>query len=327
MTLFPDKVLITGATGQDGRLAAEILISAGSHVIGIQCLGRSNPKPDHPITEWYWWDFRDRKTLEDILDATKPNAILHLAANHHQSTHSSIDAIAEGAAMMDTNLGSVMTLVPAIMRVTPKAMLVAAGSSQIFGKGTIEGSRVNETTPPNPHNSYALAKDLARRFIAFHRRHDGFRGATAILFNHESRYRSDLFVTRIISKHVASLVRDSAGPLQLKNIGARADWCAAQDAVLAMLTMTSMKTPRDYIVSSGNDTALTELLEHAYGAVGLDWRNHVKGLSNKSTPYLVGDNNEITSDLGWRATTSMRDVMRDMVQHDLALLEATGDPG
>lgn len=314
-----ETVLITGATGQDGRLAASVLRNADRRPVGLVREGRASPTQDHPITEWYTWDWQCQDSLEAILKDVSPDAVLHLAAHHHAAVRNPVESAADAAEMYSTNSSGAVSLIHALINAAPEAQLVAAASSQIF---TAEepNTYVDENSPIRPTTFYGVTKASTMSVIDYYRRKGKLRGGSAILFNHESEYRPASFVTRTISQAVAAIAGGYQERLSLANIGAAADWCAAEDAVEAMLMMAGMGLNEDLIISSGKATFLKSLLDAAFETVGLDWRDYVDSEKDEMRPFLVGKPNRIESICGWKVTTPMPRVMEAMVKHDQALL-------
>ncbi len=312
-------VLITGATGQDGRLAADLLAKANRTPIGLVREGRHAPTQGHPIIEWHTWDWQSQDALEAILEDVSPDAVLHLAAHHHSSTHTVADSIADSANMFSTNLTGTVRLVHALAKVSPNTQLVSAASSQIYTPDE-PNTFVDESSLIRPHTFYGVTKASTMSVINFYREKGMLRGGSAILFNHESEHRPPSFVTRTISRAAAAIADGCQKHLSLANIGAAADWCAARDAVQAMLMMAGMDLNEDFIVSSGKATHVKELLGAAFGAVSLDWRDYVVGEKDEIRPFLIGNPARIQRACGWKAEISMSQVMKAMVKYDQALL-------
>lgn len=314
-----ETVLITGATGQDGRLAATTLSKADRKPVGLVREGRTVPTQDHPITDWYTWDWQCQDSLEAIIKEVSPDGVLHLAAHHHAAVRNPIESVADAAEMHSTNLSGTVSLIHALLNAAPEAQFVAAASSQMF---TAEkpNTYVDENTPIRPSTFYGVTKASTMSVINYYRQKGRLRGGSAILFNHESEYRPASFVTRTISRAAAAIADGRQKRLSLANIGAAADWCAAQDAVQAMLMMVGMGLNEDLIISSGKATFLKGLLDAAFETVGLDWRDYVDGEKDEVRPFLVGKPNRIEQICGWKVTTPMPHVMEAMVKYDQALL-------
>ncbi|MBT5239698.1 MAG: NAD-dependent epimerase/dehydratase family protein [Rhodospirillaceae bacterium] len=313
-------VLITGATGQDGRLASSILRNEGRRPIGLGRKGRAAAPTDHPITDWVWWDWQDRSMLEDLLDEIKPDAVLHLAAHHHSATTNLNDLASDAEDMLSTNMTGSAALVLAIQRAAPEARLIAAASSQMFTPTQTE-TRIDELSKILPASLYGITKAATLQMIDHYRRQCAIQGGSVILFNHESRYRPARFVARTISQAAAAISTGAQDRLTLQNIGASADWCAAKDVVEAILRIAASSQNADFIVASGQATPLKDLLDAAFSCVGLDWRDHVDSREDYPQPYLIGDPSRIQAACGWRSVTPMQSVMADMVTHDRLLLE------
>lgn len=317
-----DCVLITGATGQDGQIASELLLSLGKKVIGLTRTGRSAPSENHPIDHWEYWDWQDQPALEQVLEKTRPQAVLHFAAHHHPSTASPQDLLADDQNIIQTNISATSALIFAIQRASPETQLIAAASSQVYTPHR-PATYVDESSKIQPANLYGVTKASVLHMINHYRDTNRLRGGSAILFNHESPYRPQRFVTRMISKAVAEIAAGSTERLALNNVGVAADWFAAEDAVRAMLLMAENDRGCDFIIGSGHSTSLKELLHAAFSAVDLDWQDYVDSRLDEIQPYLISKPARLCSECGWIPSKTIETVMQEMVLHDQSLLSGS----
>jgi GDPmannose 4,6-dehydratase len=153
-------------------------------------------------------------------------------------------------------------------------------------------------------------------------RRDGLKGATAILFNHESTRRAPSFVSRKVTRAAAAIALGLEDQLSLADLGGRADWSAAEDVIDALIAMSAMATPQDYVIGSGVLRSVEQLVACAFDRVGRDWRRHVTAARNGATPAVYADPRRIQTELGWRPTISFEAMIHAMVDADLAALEA-----
>ena len=198
-----------------------------------------------------------------------------------------------------------------------------ASTSEIFGAATV--SPQDEETPFRPTSPYGCAKAFATQIARVYRSSYGLFICNGILYNHESPRRGENFVTRKISKGVAAIKLGLADSLQLGNMEARRDWGHARDYVEAMWRMLQYSEPDDYIVATGKTHSVKDFVEAAFSTVGLSWRDYVRedhALERKAEPeHLVGNNEKIRRVLGWTPERNFQDIVREMVESDLAALE------
>jgi GDPmannose 4,6-dehydratase len=204
--------------------------------------------------------------------------------------------------------------------VRPQARFYQASSSEMFG--LIQEPRQSETTPFHPRSPYAVAKLYAHWMTVNHRESFGTYATSGILFNHESPLRGIEFVTRKITDGVARIKLGRARELPLGNLEARRDWGHARDYVRAMWLMLQQDTPDDYVVATGRTTSIREFCRIAFGHAGLNYEDHVVVRSDLLRPaevdLLLGDAGKARRKLGWEPTTSLEDMIAEMVEADLA---------
>jgi GDPmannose 4,6-dehydratase len=315
------RALITGITGQDGSYLAELLLEQGYTVIGM--VRRSSTAADERIRH-----LRERVTLApaDLLDAAslihllrehRPAEVYNLAAQSFVQTSFS-QAVFTGDV---TGLG-VTRLLDAIRIVDPEIRFYQASSSEMFGKVVEVPQR--ESTPFYPRSPYGVAKLYGHWITINYRESYGLHASSGILFNHESERRGLEFVTRKISDGVARIKLGLATELRLGNLDARRDWGFAGDYVRAMWLMLQQDRPDDYVVATGETHTVRHFCELAFGAVGLDYRDHVvideRFFRPAEVDLLVGDPRKAQDALGWRPEVSLGQLVERMVAADLRRL-------
>jgi len=196
-----------------------------------------------------------------------------------------------------------------------------AGSSECFGDTA--GKAANEDTAFHPRSPYATAKATAHWAVANYREAYGLHACTGILFNHESPLRPARFVTRKIISGAVRIARDGGGVLKLGNLSVSRDWGWAPEYVDAMWRMLQTDTPADYVIATGASHTLQAFCDAAFAELGLDAARHVETDAAFKRPSDIdfgqGDASRAARDLGWRATLHMPDVVKAMVEAELAL--------
>jgi GDPmannose 4,6-dehydratase len=213
----------------------------------------------------------------------------------------------------------VARLLEAIRLVAPEARLYQASSSEMFGK--VRETPQRETTPFHPRSPYGVAKVYGHFITVNYRESYGLFACSGICFNHESPRRGREFVTRKVSDGVARIARGVATELRLGNLAARRDWGFAGDYVDAMWRMLQQPTADDYVIATGESHSVQELVEIAFGVVGLDWRQHVREdpalLRPAEVDRLIGDAAKAHRVLGWAPRVKFPALVEMMVRADL----------
>lgn len=312
--------LITGALGQDGSLLAELLLRRGYRVVGVVRAGSLLPV-EGPLTgvTFASLDLVDPVAVRRLLDKWQPDEVYHLAAFHHSSQDTSIDAALDSKEeMLRTNFLTTKALAFALLEMQSDSHLVFASSSQMFTAVDMTHS-VNERSPRQPSTFYGHAKSWSMDLLGFLRSESGLQASSAILFNHESTRRGAQFVSRKIARAAAMAAVGQPLPLELLNVGSRVDWSSAHDVAQALSLIGKSESPRDYIVASGQLHSVRDLLQVAFERVGLDWTSFASFQEDRVRPALVGQPQALEELLGWRRTVPFQDIVTEMVDHDLSL--------
>lgn len=315
------RALITGARGQDGTLLRERLVERGFEVLGVDRAVARNDARDEGIRAL---DIRDESALRKIVEEFGPNQIYHLAACHHSSEERS--GVHLDREMVETNFRSAAVLTTLVAERFPSCRILLAGSSQMYRPIAGRTIVIDEGTIMNPSSFYGWTKAWSRELMAQYRDRRGVFGTTVILFNHESRLRAPHFVTRKISMAAARASIGEAPKLHLMDIYGQADWSSATDIVEAMYLALAAAQPADYVLASGEARRVVDVLEAAFGAVGLDWRDHTTfdHAADRADGALVGDATRARTSLGWLPRTSFDDMIAEMVHSDVKLRTETG---
>ena len=314
--------LITGITGQDGSYLAELLLEKGYRVVGM--VRRASTENFERIAhlreriELRQADLLDQLSLIDVLRTVQPEEIYNLAAQSFVPT-----SWQQPVLTAEFDAVGVTRLLEAVRLVAPGARFYQASSSEMFGQ--VRETPQRETTPFYPRSPYGVAKAYGHFITVNYRESYGLYACSGILFNHESPRRGREFVTRKVSDGAARVKLGLAQELRLGNLGARRDWGFAGDYVEAMWRMLQQPKADDYVVATGESHTVRELVEIAFGAVGLDWRECVHEdpalLRPAEVERLVGDASKARRVLGWAPRVSFRELVETMVRADLERLQ------
>jgi GDPmannose 4,6-dehydratase len=344
------KALITGITGQDGSYLAEFLLEKGYEVHGIvrrialedptHRLGRIKHIKDkltlHPgAIESY-------SRLLEIFDKVKPDECYHLAAQSF--VHESFD---DSFSTFMTNVEGTLNILNALRAKSPQCKFYFAGSSEMFGK--VEETPQTEKTAFHPRSPYGITKvvgfDLTRNF----REAYNIFTCSGILFNHEGPRRGFEFVTRKITSTIAKIKEGKENILILGNLDARRDWGHAKDYVEMMWLMLQQEKPSDYVIATGESYSIKDFVDVAFRHAGLSYEivdlsnmsneeadNKIESLKEQKDKIFVvqhpifyrpaevniltGDATKAAEKLGWKPKVSFVELVKTMVDHDLANL-------
>jgi len=294
--------LVTGALGQDGFILCRRLCELGTQVVAVARPGRHHTARRDVLTglgcRVVELDVRDAIAVADLVAASRPKHLFHLAAAHH-SSDSGPETPELWHAMLAVNVVATEALARMATQISPDCSFIYASSSQIWTARELE-HRVSETTPVDPATFYGRTKIWAADLLHQYRIRRGLRAMVAVLFNHESPWRSPSFVTRKITMAAARAARGESASLQLLNFGARVDWQAATDVVEGLLLMAQSDVPEDFVLASGRSHSVREFVDAAYRHVGLDWQRLVSAKRDEPSPTLIGISDKAARQLGWR---------------------------
>ena len=313
--------LITGITGQDGSYLAEFLLEKGYQVVGmVRRTSTVNFDRIAHIQEKVILtpgDLLDQISLVDIMKEYRPDEIYNLAAQSFVPT-SWKQPVLTGEF---TALG-VTRMLDAMRMVVPEARFYQASSSEMFGK--VREVPQNERTPFYPRSPYGVAKVYGHWITVNYRESYGLFACSGTLFNHESPRRGLEFVTRKVTYGAARIKLGMAQELPMGNLEAQRDWGFAGDYVRAMWLMLQQDEPEDFVVATGIPHSVRELLEVAFEHLGLNYRDHVevdeRFIRPADVDQLVGDATKARDSLGWVPEVAFEELIKMMVDHDLALL-------
>jgi GDPmannose 4,6-dehydratase len=314
------KAIITGITGQDGSYLAELLLAEGYEVHGI--VRRSSTEKFDRIAHLgdkvtlHQADLLDQLSIIEVFREVKPDEVYNLAAMSFVPT-SWKQPVLTGEF---TAIG-VTRVLEAIRLLDPKGIrFYQASSSEMFGK--VQETPQRETTPFYPRSPYGVAKVYGHYITVNYRESYGIFAVSGILFNHESPRRGLEFVTRKVTDGVARIKMGLATELRLGNLQARRDWGFAGDYVRAMWRMLQQEQPVDYVIATGKTHTVGELVEVAFGHAGLDWHRYVVQdpalVRPAEVDLLIGDATKARNELGWEPHVQFEQLIRMMVDDDLA---------
>lgn len=336
--------LITGVTGQDGALLAELLLEKGYIVHGVKRRSSSfnTERVDHLYRDphdpkvrffMHYGDMTDATNLIRLVQETQPDEIYNLAAQSHvQVSFETAEYTANADAIGTLRILEAIR----ILRVEDKTRFYQASTSELYGK--VQAIPQSETTPFYPRSPYAAAKLYAYWITVNYREAYGIHASNGILFNHEGPTRGETFVTRKITRAIAAIQHGLTDKLYLGNLDAKRDWGAAKDYVEGMWLMLQQPEPDDYVLATGKAHSVREFVEMAFKSVDrqIEWKGTgigevgVDAKTGKTlvevdpryfrpteVEFLLGDPTKAQEKLGWKHKTTFAELVSQMMTSDL----------
>lgn len=342
--------LITGITGQDGSYLAEFLLNKGYEVHGIKRRSSSfnqsriehifkktidkTKDEEKPLFYTHYGDVTDLNNLTMLLNKIKPDEFYNLAAQSHVHTSFQMPIYT-----VNVDGVGVVNCLEAIRQsgLEKKTKFYQASTSELFGK--IQEKIQNELTPFYPRSPYACAKLMGYWFVINYREAYNIFAVNGILYNHESVRRGETFVTKKITRGIASIKSGKQECIKLGNIYSKRDWGHARDYVECMWLMLQQDIPEDYVIATGETHSVKEFCDLAfkYADIELEW--YGEGLNeyaiDKKTKkkviiidekyfrptevdILIGNPTKAKEKLKWNPNkTSFENLVKEMIDDDI----------
>mgnify|MGYP001216748597 FL=1 len=325
--MIKNKVaLLTGITGQDGYYLAKLLLEKDYIVHGT--IRRSSLintlRIDSLISKYqptgklvlHYSDLLDSSSLNSLIVKIVPDEIYNLAAQSHVSV-----SFKNPIFTTQTSTVGGLSLLEAAKHSNKEIKFYQASSSEMYGGGTKQ--KLNELSPFDPKSPYAASKVFAHNMTKIYRDSYDMFCVNGILFNHESPFRGETFVTRKITRAATRIKLGIQSKLTLGNLDASRDWGFAGDYVEAMWMMMQFDYPEDWVIASGETYTVREFLAKAFELLDLNWEEYVetseKYLRPNEVEHLLGDPSKAMNKLGWKPKTSFDELVEMMIESDLNL--------
>jgi GDPmannose 4,6-dehydratase len=339
------KALITGITGQDGSILTRLLLKQDVEVHGI--IRRSSTFNTSRIDDLmedeslynrklflHHGDLTDSSNLGSLISTIKPDVVYNLGAQSHVKVSFEVPEYTA-----DVDGVGVLRLLDAIIKHSPDTRFYQASTSEMFGGvSNMPISGYAESTPFHPRSPYGVAKLYGYWITKNYREAYNLFGSNGILFNHESYYRGETFVTRKITKWCAKFLNDrSIKPLQLGNLNAFRDWGHAEDFCKAMIMIMDHDKPDDWVVATGETHTVKEFVNKCFEFMNigrLQWNGdgvnerawldgelvvkvNEKFFRPSEVDVLLGDSTKIRSVLGWKPEYDFNSLVSNMMSMEL----------
>lgn len=305
------RALIIGVNGQDGRILYERLRDDGCTVLGI---ARGSVRSTGAC-DCAGIDITDTRQVRTLVANWRPEQIYYLAACHHSSQDRiGDDAITLFEQSHAVHVRGLVHFLEAIRDTSPKTRLFYAASSLVFGEAATEVQ--DEQTPMNPRCTYGITKASGVNFCRFYRETHGVFAAAGILYNHESAYRQEKFVSQKIVRGAIKIANGQHEKLILGDFSMRIDWGYAPDFVDAMVKILALPEPDDFVVATGQAHTVREFVEIVFGRLGLDWRTHVEEDASvlwRKRRTLIGNASKLRTATGWKPSVTFAEMVERLL--------------
>lgn len=320
------KAFITGITGQDGYYLSKLLLEKDYEVHGI--IRRSSLintfRIDPLISEYsesnqfnlHYSDLLDSASLSSLLNKIEPDEVYNLAAQSHVAVSFKTPVFST-----QTSTLGVLSLLEPLRNFNKKVKFYQASSSEMYGGS--ETKVLNEDSLFDPKSPYAAGKVFAHNLNKLYRDSYNMFCVNGILFNHESPYRGETFVTRKISRAVGRIKLGLQKKLTLGNLEAMRDWGYAGDYVEGMWRMMQHDTPDDWVLATGKAYKVSDFAKSAFESADLNWENYITTSKRYQRPnevhHLLGDSSKARDVLNWEPKVNFESLVKLMVEKDIEL--------
>jgi GDPmannose 4,6-dehydratase len=329
--------LLTGITGMDASIMADLLLSKGYIVHGIirRSSNFNTGRIEHIFDKVHlqYGDLTDAMNIFSIISKVKPDEIYNFAAQSHVKVSAELENYT-----IQTNTVGILNILQAVrtLDMEKTCKIYQANTSETYGNQTDGTNLLNEESPKIPVSIYGISKLAAEHICRVYRDAYGMFIVSSTLFNHEGVRRGHTFVTQKIANYVGKYVNKKIDtPLSLGNLSAMRDWGSANDYVEAIWLMMQQETPDNYVIATGETHSVREFVELAFSEIGIkiEWKNH--GLDETGINYLtgeilvkvnpkyfrdleldvlIGDASKAKAILGWQPKTSFNELVSEMVK-------------
>jgi len=320
------KALITGITGQDGYYLSKLLLEKDYEVFGtIRRSSTINTDRIDPLISKYekekklnlsYSNLLDPSSLTNLINSINPDEVYNLAAQSHVKV-----SFENPIYTTETSTLGSIALLEAIKNSKKDIKYYQASSSEMFGG--VSREILDLESPLVPKSPYAASKVFAHHMTTIYRESYGLFGVNGILFNHESPYRGETFVTRKITRALGRIQAGIQSKLSLGNLDATRDWGFAGDYVEGMFLMMQHDKPEDWILATGKAFSVREFLTEAFAYLNMDWEKYIEISEVHFRPneveHLLGDSSKAKNELNWEPKVSFDKLVKMMVDFDIIL--------
>jgi len=276
------KILITGATGFVGSHLTDYLTLDSDNILfgtTFSQNGSKNIDNKRNKIELLEVDLRNEDEVYSLVDKVKPDVIYHLAA-----FTSVTDSFKSPRETVLNNIACQINIFEAMRKsnlLDTKTLVVA--SAEVYGTVKKEDLPMDEETPLNPTNPYAVSKltqdFLGRQYFLSY----GLKTIRVRPFNHVGPGQAPIFVVSSFARKIAEIEKGAKEPvLTVGNLEAKRDWGHAKDYVEGMWLMLQQDKPEDFVIATGEQHSVREFVRLAADELGIELTWTGSGVEEKA---------------------------------------------
>ena len=294
---FAVRAVVIGVNGQDGQILSSKLLSKGYFVVGITNPEKGDLKIDSQHGDIFKLDLSDRVTSVEFLNEFNPDAIFHLAAVHASSLKMSETENTHSAAMLNCHVGITRNILEWQLH-NPKSKSIIALSSQMYRNDPARNIKVDESSLPDSQRMYGATKAQAWELIKEYRQKYGLLTAGAILFNHASVFSKPEYLFSELADKINGAMENNTNSISMRNPSAYVDITCAFEICDALIAITQLDTPQDFVLGSGKSHTISDILEKYFAENGIYL--HIENLEADHPEHcLVSSIVKAEKILGW----------------------------
>ncbi|MCP4650709.1 MAG: NAD-dependent epimerase/dehydratase family protein [PVC group bacterium] len=304
------KAVIVGCNGQDGKVLNKYLLEKEYIIVGIdrEFISCSDNLSCNSV------DIINSKDVYDLISNFQPDEVYYLAAFHHSSEDATIENNTLLQKSYDVQVRGFANFLEGIRQYSPQTRIFYAASSHIFGKP--ESELQDENTAINPTNIYGITKAAGLFMCRLYRSSYSVFASAGILYNHESLFREEKFISKKIINSAVKIKNKSQEKIVIGNLKHEADWGYAPDYVRAMHAMLNIEKADDFIVATGKKHSVLDFIKIAFGYLDLDWQLYVEEnnlIISKDNNCLVGNSQKLREVTGWQPSVDFKEMIQKMI--------------
>ena len=309
------NALIIGHTGQDGSYLWKLLSAQKYDLMGVSTTGVLSSQKGNSVA----LDIRNYSEVEKLVKNYQPDELYYLAAVHQSSSDKQMEEGELFQKSIDINAKAFINFLEAVRLHSKQTKIFYAASSHIFGE-TLSPIQ-DETTPLNPNCIYGITKTMGIRACYFYRDNYDVFASVGIFYNHESPLRASKYVSKKIVETAVAIKNGLKDKLTLGNLDQRVDWGYAPDYVDAAYRILQLKSPGDFVISSGTTHSIKDFTEGVFSYLGLDWQKYVEInpnlITKKQKQNLSGNNKKLKNATGWENSVTFSGLIKILVDAEL----------
>jgi len=308
------KAVIVGFEGQDGKILKDALLEKRYSIVGVGKKSVFSTQYDMGVDKI---DILSFEQVSSLIRDFKPDEVYYLAAFHHSSEDRIVDEVTHFKRSFEVNTLGLFFFLESIRLHNPKTKIFYAASSHVFGDAS-EATQ-DEFSQINPISIYGISKSTSLFLCRYYRRQHSIFACVGILYNHESKYRKESFLSKKVTLGVWNIKRGNQTELSLGDLEAVVDWGYAPDYVNAFMKILNSKTPDDYVIATGEGHTVKEFVKYAFEYLGLDWKEYVKvneNLIQKDRRCLIGNAEKLRTKTDWRTTVDFEGLVKKLLEDE-----------